>query len=205
MWIFATILATLLTVGSVRFSTVGEHFKRVTCQHTRPPALPVIFLTNSTMESNVRLVWLKRATAFVLWKSSMLGTAMVPKRAFKLREEQQRVISDSNIHVLQTPRNILGFCQTEDRFWSDFANTRFTSLTHFLTASVRKTVPAVLEIPTGPPVRGRQLWRRTGNFLLIFFNFIFMIWDSSHEDLQLFWLSFKHWVPVGFRVSVYDE
>ena len=27
---------------------------------------------------------------------------------------------------------------------------------------------AVLEIPTGPPVLGRQLWRRTGNFLLIF-------------------------------------
>ena len=29
----------------------------------------------------------------------------------------------------------------------------------------------VLEIPTGPPVRGRQLWRRTGNFLLIFLQF----------------------------------
>ena len=30
---------------------------------------------------------------------------------------------------------------------------------------------SVLEIPTGPPVRGRQLWRRTGNFLLIFLQF----------------------------------
>ena len=30
---------------------------------------------------------------------------------------------------------------------------------------------AVLEIPTGPPVRGRQLWRRTSNFLLIFLQF----------------------------------
>ena len=29
----------------------------------------------------------------------------------------------------------------------------------------------VLEIPTGPPVRGRQLWRRTGNFLLFFLQF----------------------------------
>ena len=34
-------------------------------------------------------------------------------------------------------------------------------------------------------------------FCWFFFNFIFMIWDSSHEDLQLFWLSFKHWVPVS--------
>ena len=49
---------------------------------------------------------------------------------------------------------------------------------------------AVLEIPTGPRVRGRQLWRRTGNFLLFFFNFMFMIWDSWHEDLHLFdWVS----------------
>ena len=47
----------------------------------------------------------------------------------------------------------------------------------------------VLEIPTGPPVWGRQLWGRTGNF---FFNFMFMICDSRHEDLQIFWLSFKH-------------
>ena len=41
-------------------------------------------------------------------------------------------------------------------------------------------------------VPGRQIWRRTGNFLLIFL--MFMIWDSSHEDLpvQLPRLSFKH-------------
>ena len=51
----------------------------------------------------------------------------------------------------------------------------------------------VLEIPTGPPVRGWQLWRRTGNFLRFFFNFMFIICDSRHEDLQLFWLSFQHW------------
>ena len=51
---------------------------------------------------------------------------------------------------------------------------------------------AMLEISTGPPVQ-RQQFCRTGNFLLIFFNFMFMIWDSRHEDLQLFWLSFKHW------------
>ena len=24
-------------------------------------------------------------------------------------------------------------------------------------------------------------------------NFMFMIWDSRYEDLQFFWLSFKHW------------
>ena len=49
-----------------------------------------------------------------------------------------------------------------------------------------------MEIPTGPPVRGQQLWRRTRNFFSFFFNFMSMIWDSRHEDLQLFWLSFKH-------------
>ena len=42
----------------------------------------------------------------------------------------------------------------------------------------------LLEIPTGSPVRSRQLWKRTGKFLLI--------WDSRHEDLQLFGLNFKH-------------
>ena len=31
-----------------------------------------------------------------------------------------------------------------------------------------------------------------GTFCWFFFNFMFMIWDSRHEDLQLFWLSFKH-------------
>ena len=31
-----------------------------------------------------------------------------------------------------------------------------------------------------------------GTFCWIFFNFIFMIWDSRQEDLRLFWLSFKH-------------
>ena len=31
-----------------------------------------------------------------------------------------------------------------------------------------------------------------GGFWWSFFNFMFMIWDSRHEDLQLFWLSFRH-------------
>ena len=31
-----------------------------------------------------------------------------------------------------------------------------------------------------------------GTFCWFFFNFMFMIWDSSHEDLQIFLLSFKH-------------
>ena len=45
---------------------------------------------------------------------------------------------------------------------------------------------SVLEIPTGPPVRGRQLWRRTGNFLLIFLQFY--VYD----------LRFKQWGPTTF-------
>ena len=44
----------------------------------------------------------------------------------------------------------------------------------------------VLEIPTGPPVRGRQLWRRTGNFLLIF------LWFYVYD------LRFKAWGPTTF-------
>ena len=44
----------------------------------------------------------------------------------------------------------------------------------------------VLEIPTGPPVRGRQLWRRTGNFLLIFLQF------------NVYDLRFKPWGPTTF-------
>ena len=38
-------------------------------------------------------------------------------------------------------------------------------------SNVKTVIWAGLEIPTGPPVRGRQLWRRTGNFLLIFLWF----------------------------------
>ena len=30
-------------------------------------------------------------------------------------------------------------------------------------------------------------------FCWFFFNLMFMIWDSRHGELQLFWLSFKHW------------
>ena len=29
-------------------------------------------------------------------------------------------------------------------------------------------------------------------FLKLFFNFMFMIWDSRQQDWQLFWLSFEH-------------
>ena len=58
------------------------------------------------------------------------------------------------------------------------------------TVPVGYSTTAVLEIPTGPPVRGRQLWRRAGNFCWFFFNFMFMIWNSRQEDLQLFdWVS----------------
>ena len=44
----------------------------------------------------------------------------------------------------------------------------------------------VLEIPTGLPVRGRQLWRRTWKFLLIFLQFY--VYD----------LRFKAWGPTTF-------
>ena len=44
----------------------------------------------------------------------------------------------------------------------------------------------MLEIPKGPPVRGRQLWRRTGNFLLIFLQF------------NVYDLRFKPWEPAPF-------
>ena len=43
----------------------------------------------------------------------------------------------------------------------------------------------VLEIPTGPPVQGRQLWRRTGNF------FIFL-------QFYVYDLRFKAWGPTTF-------
>ena len=32
-----------------------------------------------------------------------------------------------------------------------------------------------------------------GTFCWLFLKFMFMIWDSRQEDLQLFWLSFKYW------------
>ena len=47
-----------------------------------------------------------------------------------------------------------------------------------------------------------------GSFGWFFFNFMFMIWDSRHEDLQLFWRSFKHcyWPFVrGIHWSLVDS
>ena len=52
---------------------------------------------------------------------------------------------------------------------------------------------SVFQITASLSARSRQLWRRTGNFLKLFFNFMFMIWDSRQQDWQLFWLSFEHW------------
>ena len=37
-----------------------------------------------------------------------------------------------------------------------------------------------------------------GTFIKLFFNFMFMIWDSKQQDWQLFWLSFEHCVNIGF-------
>ena len=60
----------------------------------------------------------------------------------------------------------------------------------------------VLEIPTGPPVRGRQLWRRTGNFLLIFLQYD--IYDLRFKPWgpTPFWPSFQHCWSYGF-ISFY--
>ena len=33
-----------------------------------------------------------------------------------------------------------------------------------------------------------------GTFLKLFFNFMFMVWDSTQQDWQLCWLSFEHWL-----------
>ena len=39
-------------------------------------------------------------------------------------------------------------------------------------------------------------------FCWFFFNFMFMIGDSRHEDLQLFWLSLKQWSPITLSKSL---
>ena len=76
------------------------------------------------------------------------------------------------------------------KLMDDFSAERISNM-------IWASMGSVLEIPTGPPVRGRQLWRRTGNFLLNSFNLMFMICDSSHEDLQLFeWVYNTAWDSV---------
>ena len=57
-------------------------------------------------------------------------------------------------------------------------------------AETQREAPEVLEIPTGPPVRGRQLWRRTGKFLLIFLP-ILCLW---FEILGMRTYNFFDWV-----------
>ena len=57
----------------------------------------------------------------------------------------------------------------------------------------------VLEIPTGAPVWGRQLWRRTAKFLLIFLKF--NVYDLRFKPWgpTTFWLSFQHcirWIHI---------
>ena len=42
-----------------------------------------------------------------------------------------------------------------------------------------------------------------GNFCWFVFNFRFMICDSRHEDLQLFWLRFKHWSWHHILMSIF--
>ena len=71
-------------------------------------------------------------------------------------------VSCKNINWLYFPR----FVEAWDVLWCD--------------------IVSVLEIPTGPPVQGRQLWRRTGKFLLIFLQFY--VYD----------LRSKVWEPTTF-------
>ena len=52
---------------------------------------------------------------------------------------------------------------------------------------------SVLEIPTGPPVQGWQLWRRTGTFLLIFLQFYVYDMRFKAWGPTTFLQSFKHW------------
>ena len=42
-----------------------------------------------------------------------------------------------------------------------------------------------------------------GSFRWFSFNFMFMIWDSKHEDLQLLWLSFK--LCIRHQISKYHQ
>ena len=55
---------------------------------------------------------------------------------------------------------------------------------------------SVLEIPRGQPSEAHNFGGGPGTLCWFFFNFMLMIWYSRHEDLQLFWLSFKHWAFI---------
>ena len=55
-----------------------------------------------------------------------------------------------------------------------------------------ETLLTVLEIPTVRRSETDNFGEGLGTFYWFFFNVMFIIWDSKHEDLQLFWLSFKH-------------
>ena len=48
------------------------------------------------------------------------------------------------------------------------------------------------KFPQVPRSEADNFGEGPGTFCQFFFNFMFMIWDSRQEDLQLFWLSFKH-------------
>ena len=61
---------------------------------------------------------------------------------------------------------------------------------------------AVLEIPTSPSVRGRQLWRRTGNILLTFLQFY--VYDLRFKPWgPTTFLSFKHWWGVIAQIRLW--
>ena len=70
----------------------------------------------------------------------------------------------------------------------DILQTRFSAAFQCLTYPLPDCL-AVLEISTGLAVRDRQLWRRTGNFLLIFLQFY--VYD----------LRFKTWGATTFLIE----
>ena len=85
------------------------------------------------------------------------------------------------------PRNSARYFGLPGDMWRDIVG-RFKNTTPEMTpAPIFSLHPfPVSEILTGPPVRDRQLWRRTGNFLLIFLQFYVYV------------LRFKAWGPTTF-------
>ena len=78
--------------------------------------------------------------------------------------------------------NIWGFCQKKQisRVW-------ICNNSHTILYQCSKLLP--VRLPEADNFGGRP-----ATFFEIFFNFMFMIWDSRQEDWQLFWLSFEHWL-----------
>ena len=93
-------------------------------------------------------------------------------------------------------KNRFTFCGVNTNFGQQCAPPAYYHLTPIVSkgkhCSLIKYKYTVFQITASPSARSRQFWRRT--FFKLFFNFMFMIWDSRQQDWQLFWLSFEHWI-----------